>query len=482
MTTLSLSPKERIKIPRQRMPEQDPVWRKRQFQEVNLGFNPTLARQEALRCLQCQRQQCCDGCPVGVKVKDFIALIAAGDFLAAAAKMREDNVLPAITGRVCPQEEQCEETCILGKRGESVAIGHLERFIADYERQVHQVGLPPLAPPTGKRVAIAGSGPTGLSAAGDLVQKGHAVTVFEALHELGGVLVYGIPEFRLPKEIVQAEIRNLGRMGVEFKTNIVVGRTFTIDELLNEEGYHAMLIATGAGLPLFLNVPGEQLCGLYSANEFLTRINLLKAYLFPDYDQPIYDCRDKDVAVIGGGNTALDSIRSALRLGARKAYLIYRRSEQEMPAREEEIKHARQEGVEFMFLTNPVEFIGDSQGRLTGVKLLKMELGEPDESGRRRPAPIAGSEFVLPLQVAIVAVGTRANPLVQSATSDLKTNRWGYIDAVPDTLMTSKRGVFAGGDIVTGGATVILAMGAGRKAARAIDAYLHTGQWANRKT
>lgn len=469
--------KERIKIPRQHMPEQPSLERAHNFQEVNLGLDAVLAQKEALRCLECKAQQCMNGCPVGIKVRDFIQLIVEGDFLGAAAKIREDNVLPAITGRVCPQEEQCEGVCILTKRGESLAIGYLERFVADYERQVGQVGLPVNDPPTGKKVAIVGSGPTALSAAGDLIQRGHQVTVFEALHEIGGVLLYGIPEFRLPKQIVREEVDNLRRMGVEFKTNVVVGRTVTLDELLGEEGCHAVLVATGAGLPIFLNIPGEQLCGVYSANEFLTRVNLMKAYRFPEFDQPVYDVKGKDVAVIGGGNTALDAVRTSLRLGARKAYLIYRRSEAEMPARAEEIKHTREEGIEFMMLTNPVEFVGDEKGRLTAAKCIKMELGEPDSSGRRRPVPVKGSEFVLPISMVVIAAGNRGNPLVQSTTPDLKTNQWGYIVAEEETLKTSKRGVFAGGDIVTGGATVILAMGAGRRAAKAINEFLKTGQW-----
>lgn len=472
-----LPPKERVKIPRQHMPEQCAVERACNFKEVNLGLNSALAQKEALRCLECKTPHCMDGCPVGIKVREFIQLIVDGDYLGAAAKIREDNVLPAITGRVCPQEEQCEGVCILGKRGESVAIGYLERFVADYERQIGKIGLPINAPPTGKRVAIVGSGPTALSAAGDLVQRGHQVTVLEALHEIGGVLLYGIPEFRLPKQIVRDEVDNLRRMGVEFKTNVVVGRTVTLDELMDEEGYHAVLVATGAGLPIFLNIPGEQLCGVYSANEFLTRVNLMKAYRFPEYDQPIYNFRDKDVAVVGGGNTALDAVRTSLRLGARKAYLIYRRSEAEMPARVEEIKHAQEEGVEFMMLTNPVEFLGDDKGRLTAAKCIKMELGEPDSSGRRRPVPMKDSDFVLPISMVVIAVGNKGNPLVQSTTPDLKTNQWGYIMADEETLKTSKRGVFAGGDIVTGGATVILAMGAGRRAAKAMDEFLRNGQW-----
>ena len=401
----------------------------------------------------------------------------AGDFLAAAAKIREDNVLPAVTGRVCPQEDQCEGACVIGKKFEPLAIGHLERFVADYERRTGRVGLPKMAPKTGKRVAIVGSGPAGLSAAGDLIQRGHEVTVFEALHEIGGVLVYGIPEFRLPKDIVREEVENLRRMGVEFKTNMVIGKTVTVDELLGAEGYQAVLVATGAGLPHFMNIPGEHLCGVYSANEFLTRVNLMKAYRFPEHDQPVYDCRDKVVAVFGAGNTAMDSIRTGLRLGAKSAWLIYRRSEAEMPARAEEIKHAKEEGVQMLMLTAPVEFVGNSEGWLTGARCLRMELGEPDASGRRRPIVVRGSEFVVPMDLAIIAIGTGGNPLVQSTTPDLKTRKDNYIEADPVTLKTSKKGVFAAGDIVTGGATVILAMGAGRKAANAMAEFLNTGIW-----
>ena len=469
--------KERMKIPRQTMPECAPEVRSHNFEEVNLGYNPPLANQEALRCLACARPTCTSGCPVGVKVKEFIALIIEGDYLGAAAKIREDNALPAITGRVCPQEEQCEGDCLIAKKTDSLAIGHLERFVADYERETGQIGIPYIAPPTGMKVAIVGSGPAGLSCAGDLIQKGHKVRVFEALHELGGVLVYGIPEFRLPKSIVKQEVNVLRKMGVEFETNVVVGKTVTVDELFNEEGYHAVFVATGAGLPQFLGVPGEHLNGVYSANEFLTRVNLMRAYRFPEFDEPVYDCAGRDVVVVGGGNTAMDSVRTALRLGARTATLVYRRSEAEMPARIEEVHHAKDEGVVFRMLTNPVEMIGDDKGWLTGVKCVQMELGEPDDSGRRRPVPVPGSEFVLPASLCIVAVGTSANPLVQSTTPDLKTNRKNYIEADPETLRTSKRGVFAGGDIVTGGATVILAMGAGRRAAKAIDQFLVSGEW-----
>ena len=464
--------KERMKLPRQPMPERSPLERNCTFEEVNLGFDPALAHDEALRCLACAKPTCTKGCPVAVKVKDFVALIVDGDYLGAAAKIREDNVLPAITGRVCPQEDQCEGDCIMAKRVPSVAIGHLERFVADYERKTGQAGIPANAPSTGKRVAIVGSGPAGLSAAGDLVQRGHEVRVFEALHELGGVLVYGIPEFRLPKEIVRQEVDVLRRMGVQFETNVVVGKTVTVDELLGEEGYDALFVATGAGLPQFLGVPGEHLNGVYSANEFLTRVNLMRAYRFPEFDQPVYDCRGKDVVVVGGGNTAMDSVRTALRLGARHASLVYRRGEEEMPARAEEVHHAKDEGIEFRMLTNPIEMIGDERGSVTGVRCVRMELGEPDPDGRRRPIAVPGSEHVIDASLVIVAVGTSANPLIQSTTPDLETTRKNYIQADPETLQTSKKGVFAGGDIVTGGATVILAMGAGRRAARAIDAYL----------
>ena len=469
--------KERMKIMRTRMPELDPEVRSRNFEEVNLGLSAAEALTEATRCLACAKPACVVDCPVGVKIKEVVALIYAGDYLAAAAKLREDNVLPAITGRVCPQENQCEGGCVLGKKGAPLAIGNLERFVADFERQSGRLGLPANAPSTGKSVAIVGSGPAGLSAAGDLVQKGHRVRVFEALHELGGVLVYGIPEFRLPKSIVKTEVDNLRRMGVEFETNVVVGKSVTIDELMQHEGYDAVFVATGAGLPRFLGIPGEHLNGVYSANEFLTRVNLMGAYNAADYDEPVYDCHDRDVIVVGGGNTAMDAVRTARRLGARSATLVYRRSEAEMPARAEEVKHARQEGIEFRILTAPIEFIGDEKGWLTGARCVRMELGGPDASGRRSPVEIEGSEFVLPANVAIIGVGTTANPLIQSETPGLKTTPRNYIVADPATTRTSKPGVFAGGDIVTGGATVILAMGAGRKAAASIHEYLTTGAW-----
>jgi glutamate synthase (NADPH/NADH) small chain len=471
MSDKKLSPKERMKISRQPMPEQPAEERRHNFREVNRGLTVLGATTEAMRCLECAKPKCMDGCPVHVNIREFVRLAREGDYLAAAAKIREDNVLPAITGRVCPQETQCEECCILGNKLEPLGIGYLERFVADYEREHGKLGLPPKAPPTGKKVAIVGSGPAGLSAAGDLVRWGHAVTVFEALHEIGGVLIYGIPEFRLPKEIVRHEVHVLRQMGIDFQTNVVIGKTVTIDELLGEEGYDAVLIATGAGLPKFLGVPGEHLNAVYSANEFLTRVNLMKAN-DRAYDEPVFDCRGKDIAVVGGGNTAMDAVRTACRIGARTSYLIYRRSETEMPARAEEVKHARDEGIQFLCLTNPVAFLGDEQGRLKGVRCIKMELGEPDESGRRSPIPIPGSELDLPIEMAVIALGTGANPLVQSTTPDLQTNRRGYIAADPETLRTSKRGVFAAGDILTGSATVILAMAAGRTAAKSIDDYL----------
>jgi glutamate synthase (NADPH/NADH) small chain len=477
MSETKLTNKERMKLPRQAMPERPAFLRALDFEEVNVGYDPQAAAAEVLRCLACAKPVCIAGCPVEVDIKEFVALIAKGDYLGAAACIRRDNVLPAITGRVCPQEEQCEGVCLMGKKGESLAIGHLERFVADWERRHGRVGLPERAPLSGRKVAVVGSGPAGLTAAGDLARMGHSVRVFEALHELGGVLVYGIPEFRLPKEIVRQEIDTLGKMGVEFETNVVIGKTVTVDELFAEEGYEAVFVATGAGLPQFLGVPGEHLNGVYSANEFLTRINLMRAYRFPEYDEPVYDCHGKNVMVVGGGNTAMDAVRTALRLGAKNALLVYRRSEAEMPARKEEIHHAKDEGIELSTLTNPLEFLGDDKGWLRKARCIRMELGEPDASGRRSPKPIAGSEFEIEVDLAIIAVGTSANPLVQATTPNLETNKWNYIEACPDTLRTSRRGVFAGGDIVTGAATVIQAMGAGRKAARAIDAYLRDGLW-----
>ena len=478
--TPSLNPlplKERMKVRRQHMPEQAAHLRATNFTEVNLGYSTELAKQEAKRCLECAKPACTDRCPVGVKVREFVQWIVAGDFMAAAATIREDNVLPAITGRVCPQEDHCEGGCLMGKKVQSLGIGYLERFVADYEQQHLHFTQIHKAPSTGKSVAIVGSGPSGLTAAGDLVQKGHHVRVFEALHEIGGVLVYGIPEFRLPKKIIREQVDYMRAMGIEFETDVVVGRTVTIDELINEEGYDAVFIGTGAGLPQFMGIPGEHLNGVYSANEFLTRINLMHAYEFPRYDEPMVDLIGKSVAVIGGGNTALDAIRSALRLGAGKAYVLYRRSENEMPARAEEVKHAKQEGIDFQVLTAPIEFLSDGKGWLKRARCVRMELGEPDSSGRRRPVPTPGSEFEIPLSVAIMAIGTSANPIVQSTTPGLATNKRGYIQADETSQRTSRIGVFAGGDIVTGSATVILAMGAGRRAAKSIHEYLTAGVW-----
>jgi len=465
-----LSKVERMKLPRQSMLEQKPEERKHNFKEVPFGYTPELAIQEAQRCIQCKIPKCVEGCPVEVQIPQFIELITERKFAEASRKIKETNSLPAICGRVCPQEEQCEERCVLGKKFKPVAIGNLERFVSDYERDNNLTELPEIAPSTGKKVAIIGSGPAGLTAAGDLIRLGHSVTIFEALHKPGGVLVYGIPEFRLPKSIVNSEVEYLKKMGVKVMTSHVIGKIDTVDELLNEEGYDAVFIGTGAGLPNFMRIPGENLNGVYSANEFLTRSNLMKAYDFPNADTPI--AKGKNVAVLGGGNTAMDSVRTALRLGAENAYIVYRRSQVEMPARAAEIHHAEQEGVQFILLTNPVRFIGNKDGWVEKMECIRMELGEPDESGRCRPIPIEGSNFEIDVDIVVIAIGNRSNPLVVQTTPGLKTNRWGNIIADPETMETSKRGVFAGGDIVTGGATVILAAGAGKKAARAIHDFV----------
>jgi glutamate synthase (NADPH/NADH) small chain len=457
------------KVPRQKMPEQDPKKRIQNFEEVPFGYTEETAIIEAKRCIQCKKPACIAGCPVDVKIPEFIKEIAEGNFIESAKVLKETNSLPAVCGRVCPQEDQCEKTCILGKKGEPVAIGRLERFAADYERNSGKVSVPAVAKSNGKKVAIAGAGPAGLTIAGDLVKLGYDVTIFEALHKSGGVLVYGIPEFRLPKAIVEAEVDGLRNLGVKIETNYVIGRTKTIDELF-EEGFKAVFIGVGAGAPVFMNIPGENLIGIYSANEYLTRSNLMKAYRFPEYDTPIV--RGKRVAVIGGGNVAMDSVRTALRLGAERAMIIYRRTEVEMPARKEEVHHAQEEGVEFLMLTAPVEYIGNKDGWVTGMKCIKMELGEPDASGRRSPKPIKGSEYVIDVDTVVVAVGTVANPIVPATTKGLETNKWGYIVAKDESGLTSREGIYAGGDIVTGAATVILAMGAGRKAANAIHEYL----------
>jgi glutamate synthase (NADPH) small chain len=466
--------RERQRIPRQPMPAREPKERIKDFDEVNLGLTEALVQLEAQRCIQCKRPSCVAGCPVGVKIPEFIDLITKKQYIEASQLIKQDNVLAAVCARVCPQSDQCEGACILTRLDESVAIGALARFVTDYDRAHGDQTQSYEAPitKTGKKVAVIGSGPAGLSCAGDLIRMGHAVTVFEAFHEFGGVLGYGIPEFRLPKSIVREEVDALKSLGVDFRPNTVIGLAHTLDELLTEEGYDAAFIGVGAGLPYFMNIPGENLVGIYSANEFLTRVNLMKAYRFPEYDTPVIECKNKNVAVIGGGNTALDSVRVALRLGAKKATIYYRRTEKEMPARLEEIAHAREEGIGFQFLNNPVAFIGDEDGRLTAMRLVQMNLGEPDQSGRRRPVPVAGSEFEVPCDLAIIAIGNGSNPILQRTTDDLAFNRWGNIRVDEATMATSKPGVFAGGDIVTGGATVILAMGAGRQAARSIDAFL----------
>lgn len=459
-------------IPRQKMPEQEPKNRIKNFEEVPYGYTTEMARQEALRCLQCKKPLCCDGCPVSIDIPGFIKLIAEGDFLAAARKIKETNALPAVCGRVCPQEDQCEKACIVGKKFKPVAIGNLERFVADYERNQGAVEIPPIPAKTGYKVAIVGAGPAGLACAGELIKMGHDVTIFEALHKAGGVLVYGIPEFRLPKAIVQSEVEYLRKLGVKVELNAVIGKAQTVDELL-QNGFDAVFVGTGAGLPMFMGIPGENLNGVYSANEYLTRVNLMRAYN-PTYATPI--AMRKNVAVIGAGNVAMDAARTALRLGAENVYVVYRRSREEMPARIEEIHHGEEEGLQFRFLTNPIRILGDEKGWVKGLECVRMELGEPDESGRRRPIPVKGSEFVIDVECLIMSIGNGPNPLVQSTTPDLQVNKWGNIVADLETCKTSKEGVFAGGDIVTGAATVILAMGAGKKAARAIDAYVRSNK------
>jgi glutamate synthase (NADPH/NADH) small chain len=451
---------KREKIPRQPMSEQKPKVRAKNFEEVPFGYTPETAMKEAERCMQCKKPACVEGCPVEVDIPGFIKLIKEGEFTKSIRNLWGKNSLPAVCGRVCPQEIQCEGRCIIGKKGDPVAIGNLERFAADWERENGSGELPPKADPTGKRVAVVGSGPAGLTVAGDLIAKGHDVTVFEAFHKPGGVLLYGIPEFRLPKEIVAQEINFLERLGVKVECNQVVGR--------------AVFIGVGAGLPTFLDIPGKNLIGIYSANEYLTRSNLMKAYRYPEYDTPII--RGKNVVTLGAGNVAMDSARTALRLGAEKSRIVYRRSRTEVPARSAEVHHAEEEGVEFFFLAAPTKFIGDEKGRVIGMECLKMELGEPDESGRRRPVAMDGSEFELECDLVIVAVGTGANPLLTQSTEGLELNKWGYVKVDEKTNKTNKKGVWAGGDIVTGSATVILAMGAGRIAANSIHDYL-TWSW-----
>ena len=462
-----ISTKERLQIKRQAMPEQDAAARAVNFLEVNLGLPERLALLEADRCLQCKDPRCMEGCPVGVNIPKFLDLLTAGKIAEAAQSLLCDNALPAVTGRVCPQETQCEAVCVRAAKGLPVGVGYLERYVADWARE-HRGQLPQEKPqPTGKKVAIVGSGPAGLTAAGELAKRGHDVTIYEALHKPGGVLVYGIPEFRLPKRIVQEEVGRLERSGVKIVCNTVIGRTYTVPEL--REQFDAVFIANGAGLPVFMNVPGENYKGVYSANEYLTRVNLMAAYQFPRSDTPVL--QGQRIATVGGGNVAMDSARTAKRMGAESSMIIYRRTRKEMPARAEEIHHAEEEGLQFEFLVAPVEVVGNEKKWVTGLKCVRMQLGEPDASGRARPIIIPGSEFVVPCDVVVVAIGTRANPLLTATGPDLKLNKWGNI-IVDDNCMTNLPGVFAGGDIVRGAATVILAMGDGKRAAKAMNEYL----------
>ena len=450
------------------MPEQEPGVRSHNFDEVALGYTAEMAVEEALRCLQCKNPACVAGCPVNIHIPEFIAQVAKGDFAAAYEVISQTNALPAISGRVCPQESQCEARCVRGIKGESVAIGRLERFVADWYRQ--NINAMPQKPASnGHKVAVVGSGPAGLTCASDLAGLGYEVTVYEAFHTAGGVLVYGIPEFRLPKAIVAGEVDKLSALGVDMETDVVIGKTLSIDELF-AMGYEAVFVGSGAGLPMFMGIPGESLSGVYSANEYLTRINLMKAYR-EGYDTPIKHSRA--VAVVGGGNVAMDACRCAKRLGAEKVYIVYRRGEEEMPARNEEIHHAKEEGIEFQLLTNPVEILGEG-GKVTGMKCVRMELGEPDESGRRRPVEVPGSEFVLDVDTVIMSLGTSPNPLIRSTTPGLEANRKGCLVVNEETMATTREGVYAGGDAVTGAATVILAMGAGKKAAEHIHQYLQS--------
>lgn len=450
-----------------KMPEQDPKVRARNFEEVALGYTKAMAMEEAGRCLNCKHKPCVEGCPVNVRIPEFISEIAKGNFKEAYEVITSTNNLPAVCGRVCPQESQCEGKCVRGLKGEPVAIGRLERFAADFvmENEQTKIKKPEL---NGHKVAVVGSGPAGLTCAADLAKIGYDVTVFEAFHVAGGVLMYGIPEFRLPKAIVQKEIQSLKDLGVKFMTNMVIGKVLSVDELIEEMGFEAVFIGSGAGLPNFMGIEGENLVGVYSANEFLTRINLMKAYL-DDYDTPVRNA--KAVAVVGGGNVAMDAARSALRLGAEKVYIIYRRSLEELPARREEVHHAMEEGVEFLLLQNPVKIMGDENGRVKAIECVKMELGEPDESGRRKPVEIKGSNFEIEVDTVIMAIGTSPNPLIRSTTKGLEVNRRGCL-VVNEDMLTSREGIYAGGDAVTGAATVILAMGAGKKAAKAIDEYI----------
>jgi glutamate synthase (NADPH) small chain len=450
------------------IPEQDPAVRRKNFEEVSLGYSTEQAVLEASRCLQCKKPSCVTGCPVGVPIPRFIKAVHDNDFARAIEIIKEANLLPAVCGRVCPQESQCEKLCTLSKKFDPVAIGRLERFIADWERHQGDGKLPDIATATGRKVAIVGSGPSGLTCAFDLAKQGHSVTIYEALHEPGGVLIYGIPEFRLPKAIVAREINLLKRMGVTIITNAVIGKLITVDEIMQE--FDACYIGTGAGLPRFMGIPGENLNGVYSANEFLTRINLMRAYQFPEYDTPIK--KGTRVVVVGGGNVAMDSARTALRLGAEAVTMVYRRSLAELPARKEEVHHAQEEGIAFELCTNPTRIIGDKDGHVSAIECVRMDLCELDESGRKKPKPVAGSEFTISADVVIIAVGTGANPLIAQSTKNLSVTKHKYIVADEETGKTSMQGVYAGGDIVTGAATVISAMGAGRKAAKAIHGHI----------
>ena len=454
-----------MRLDKNPMPEQAPDVRNKNFLEVTTGYTEEMAIDEAQRCLNCKNKPCMEGCPVSVKIPEFLSFMKDGDFEGAYQKIKETNALPAVCGRVCPQEKQCESKCVRGIKGEPGGKGRLERFAADYH-MAHVEDKIEVPEWNGKKVAVVGSGPSGLTVAGDLAKLGYKVTVYEAFHTAGGVLMYGIPEFRLPKDIVQKEITNLKKMGVDIQTNVIIGRTLTVDELFNDMGYDAVYIGSGAGLPRFMGIEGESLNGVYSANEFLTRINLMKGYKFPDYDTPVYV--GKNVAVLGGGNVAMDAARSAKRLGAENVYIVYRRGKEELPARKEEVEHAEQEGIEFRLLENPTRILGNEDGWVTGMEVIKMELGEPDESGRRRPVEIAGSEEVLDIDTVVVAIGQTPNPLIRQTTDGLETNKRGCIIADENGL-TTKEKVYAGGDVVTGAATVILAMGAGKKAALAID-------------
>ncbi len=469
-----MTPKEKMALPVQPMPEQKPDVRAHNMNEVALGFTAEMARNEAARCIHCPGRPCVQGCPVAINIPGFLARAAAGDFQGALSIIKKTSLLPAVCGRVCPQEKQCQKFCTMGKllkdADKAVGIGRVERFCADYARENGLDEPVTCAPPTGRRVAVIGSGPASITCAADCAKAGHSVTMFEAFHKCGGVLVYGIPEFRLPKSIVQYEIEGLKAMGVRIETNYCVGRTRKLSDLMDKDGFDAVFVGTGAGLPKFMEIEGENLIGVFSANEYLTRANLMKAYLEKDADTPYW--HGKKVAVLGGGNVAMDASRMALRLGAEKVYLIYRRSEAEMPARKEEVHHAREEGVEFLMLQNAKRILGDADSKVVGIECLKYELGEPDASGRRAPVPIAGSEFTLDVDTVVVAVGNASNPLIPATTEGLEVDRRGNIVVNPQTNMTSIPGVFAGGDIVLGAATVILAMGEGRRAAAGICNYL----------